>query len=179
LLRLYAEDGLNDVQKLWFQDTKPAEELYDCEKDPHNLKNLAKDPAYHEVLVRLRSALDEWRAETRDKGDIDEALLKEQGWPNGVQPVTSRPHFVPNAPENRHLTTANEGGVFTAPTLISLYSATQGASIAYTLDAGDNPDWHLYVGPIRLNPGTTTIRAQSIRYGFKHSEIVEASFEVN
>ncbi len=178
LLRLHAEDGLNDVQKLWFQNTKPAEELYDCEMDPHNLNNLAKDPAYHDVLARLRSVLDAWRTETKDKGDIDEALLKEQGWPNGVQPITSRPHFVPNAPENRHLTATDKGGVFTSPTLISLYSATQGASIAYTLDSAETPKWHLYVGPIRLNPGITTIRSQAIRYGFKHSEIVEATFEV-
>jgi len=179
LLRLYAEDKLDAAQSLWFRDTKPAEELYDCEKDPHNLNNLAKDPAYHEVLVRLSKAMDAWRTETRDKGDIDEALLKEQGWPNGVQPITSRPHFVPNAPENRHQASADEGATLTGPALINLYTATQGASIAYTLDAGENPEWKLYVGPIRLNPGTTTIRTQAIRYGFKHSDIVEATFDVN
>jgi len=178
LLRLQAEDGLNDAQKIWFKDTKPAEELYDCEKDPHNLNNLAKDPAYKDVMIRMRKAMDEWREETRDKGDIDEALLKEQGWPNGVQPTTSRVHFVPNAPENRHRTTADEGGELTSPAMILLYTATQGASIAYTLDSSENPEWKLYVGPIHLEPGSTTIRAQAIRYGFKHSDIVEATFEV-
>ncbi len=179
LLRLHAEDGLNDVQKLWFQNTKPAEELYDCEKDPHNIHNMAKDPAQKDILLRLRTSLDSWRVETKDKGDIDEALIKEQGWPNGIQPITSRPHFVPNDPGNRHQQLADEGGILQGPALISLYSATQGASIAYTLDSGEKPEWLLYTGPIRLGTGNTTIRTQAIRYGFKHSEIVEATFEVN
>jgi len=39
---------------------RPAEELYDLVADPHELVNLADDPAQHDVLVTLRAELDAW-----------------------------------------------------------------------------------------------------------------------
>jgi len=51
---------------------KPAEELFDSEKDPWNVNNLAGDPDYTEVLERMRLAEMEWRREIRDVGLIPE-----------------------------------------------------------------------------------------------------------
>jgi N-sulfoglucosamine sulfohydrolase len=45
---------------------RPQEELYDLEKDPLELYNLAKAPAYAEVLESLREKLRRHRAETKD-----------------------------------------------------------------------------------------------------------------
>jgi N-sulfoglucosamine sulfohydrolase len=45
---------------------RPLEELYDLEKDPHELKNMAADPAYAETLKDLRQRLKEWQVRTRD-----------------------------------------------------------------------------------------------------------------
>lgn len=45
ILRLKQENKLSPVTKRWFE-TKAPEELYDVQKDPFELKNLAKDPAY-------------------------------------------------------------------------------------------------------------------------------------
>ena len=39
----------------------PAEELYDVEADPYELKNLAADPAMAGVLADLRQKLKDWR----------------------------------------------------------------------------------------------------------------------
>jgi arylsulfatase A-like enzyme len=39
----------------------PAEELYDVEADPYELKNLAADPAHAQTLEELRQKLKEWR----------------------------------------------------------------------------------------------------------------------
>jgi len=36
---------------------RPAEELYDCKKDPHQLQNVAGDPAYAEVKAKLAAQL--------------------------------------------------------------------------------------------------------------------------
>ncbi|MFO0957134.1 MAG: sulfatase [Isosphaeraceae bacterium] len=47
-------------------DKRPAEELYDLEKDPDELKNLAGDPAYEAVRKELRDKLDRWMIETKD-----------------------------------------------------------------------------------------------------------------
>ncbi|MFW6277073.1 MAG: sulfatase-like hydrolase/transferase [Prolixibacteraceae bacterium] len=178
LLRLKAEDNLNEAQELWFRNTRPPEELYDTENDPYNIHNLADDPEYQDVLKKMRGVLDEWRIESRDMGDISEYQMKEIMWPGGEQPVTSVPHFVPNTKGNRNADMADEGGTLTAPALMSLYCATQGASMVYTLDEGDDPEWKIYNGPFMLKSGSNTIRAKAIRYGFKHSDEVEATFSV-
>jgi len=41
---------------------RPAEELYDLVADPHEMVNLADDPAQHDVLMTLRAELDSWLA---------------------------------------------------------------------------------------------------------------------
>lgn len=45
---------------------RPKEELYDLERDPNELKNLAADPAAAKVLDDLRGRLKAWQEKTRD-----------------------------------------------------------------------------------------------------------------
>lgn len=45
---------------------RPAEELYDLAKDPHQIRNVADQPAYGEVRKKLRAELDAWLKETGD-----------------------------------------------------------------------------------------------------------------
>ncbi|HZT80274.1 MAG TPA: sulfatase/phosphatase domain-containing protein [Gemmataceae bacterium] len=45
---------------------RPKEELYDLEKDPHELRNVAGDPAYADVLNDLRRRLKDWQKKTND-----------------------------------------------------------------------------------------------------------------
>lgn len=178
LLRLHAEGNLVGAQKFWFRNTRPPEELYDTENDPHNINNLAEDLQYQDVLNDMRIVLDEWRLTSGDMGDLSEYQMKEMMWPGGEQPVTSIPHFVPNTQENRKTSIMDEGGSLSTPCMMSLYCATQGASMVYTFDEGENPRWKLYNGPFKLQQGTTTIRAKAIRYGFKHSNELSATFVV-
>lgn len=77
--RLNAEGKLEGAQKLFFQPTKPAEELYDTEKDPHEINNLVADPNYNGKLTELRAALDRWLADTKDLGGTPEPELVKQG----------------------------------------------------------------------------------------------------
>jgi len=149
--------------------------LYDCEADPHQINNLADEPAYSEVLERMRKVLDDWRRDTKDMGDISE--LEMVNWIS-PQPETAQPKFIPNAPSNRG-TSPQNGGTFTGPMTVNIYCATQGASIAYTTETGENPHWLLYTGPIRLTEGTTVLRAKAIRYGYKESEEVVGEFIVS
>ncbi|WP_372772752.1 sulfatase [Mangrovibacterium sp.] len=44
---------LNSIQSQWFRESKAREELFDCEADPHELNNLAGDPAYGDKLKEL------------------------------------------------------------------------------------------------------------------------------
>lgn len=68
---LKAKGQLKGPEMLFFTDTKPEEELYDCQADPQNLVNLASDPAYAEVLAGLRTKMDERIATTPDFGLAD------------------------------------------------------------------------------------------------------------
>ncbi|MFP4342508.1 MAG: sulfatase-like hydrolase/transferase [Cyclobacteriaceae bacterium] len=67
---------LNEVQAKFF-GTKPVEELYDVQADPHNINNLADDPNYADVLKRMRKANQDWMLETKDVGFIPEAMIEE------------------------------------------------------------------------------------------------------
>jgi N-sulfoglucosamine sulfohydrolase len=175
LLRLHAADQLNPAQADWFENTREPEELFDCEADPHHLHNLAYDPKYRDILNKMRKRVDQWQSDTKDLGFYSEEQLVAQWYPKGERPTTAAVHFVPNTEGNRNAKIITEGEL-TYPATMTLYCATQGASIAYTFDAGDEPHWQLYTGPIRLPKGVSTLRAKAIRYGYHHSE--EASLEL-
>lgn len=77
-LRRLQEEGKLPEGSGWFLvHPKPFEELYDLEKDPWELHNLAADPAYADELQRMREALRDWAIETRDTGIIPEAVMNE------------------------------------------------------------------------------------------------------
>lgn len=178
LLRLHAEDKLDGAQKLWFSDTRPPEELYDCIGDPHQINNLADDPEYKDILKRMSTRLDKWMSKINDMGDISESEMAENMWPGGVQPVTAQPALIITNKEAENMTTTTTGGKYQYPAKISLYCATQGASIAYTTDTSDSARWKLYTGPIKLDKGKTLIQAKAIRYGYKESAETSATFEI-
>lgn len=69
---LHAAGKLTPEQAAFFAPTRPAEELYDLESDPHEVKNLAASPAHAKALEELRTLLDRWIKETGDPGEIPE-----------------------------------------------------------------------------------------------------------
>jgi len=71
-----AEKGSLPPDAAWFvAETKPVEELYDLEKDPHQVKNLADDPEYRSILDRFRAEHEKWIFDTGDLGLIPEPEL--------------------------------------------------------------------------------------------------------
>ena len=72
----YLQGKCNEVQSRFFR-TKPVEELYDTEHDPWEVNNLAGDPAYKNVLLRMRDENNRWMKQTLDAGFIPEGS-KEQ-----------------------------------------------------------------------------------------------------
>jgi N-sulfoglucosamine sulfohydrolase len=178
LLRLYAMDKLEGTQKIWFSDTRPPEELYDCKIDPHQINNLADDAKYRDLKNRMSAQLDEWMDETNDMGKISESEMVENMWPGRIQPVTAPPGFIMIDKESSDLTNTTQGGKYKYPARILIYCATQGASVAFTTDTAESPRWKLYVAPLQLNKGKTILRTKAIRYGYKESREVSATFEL-
>ncbi len=74
--RLNREGKLTAVQASFFQP-KPVEQLFDCQADPDNVRNLAGDPAHRATLERLRAANRAHLLRIRDTGFLPEALLRE------------------------------------------------------------------------------------------------------
>ena len=72
LKKLRQEGKLTPYQeKHWF-GKRPTEELYDLATDPHQLNNLADNPAFQDELKRHRQILENWITETGDKGQQPE-----------------------------------------------------------------------------------------------------------
>jgi len=71
----FIEGRCNAAQARYWQ-TKPSEELYDTQDDPHEVKNLAGDPAYAEILGRMRGQLRAVIIRMRDTGFIPEGMFE-------------------------------------------------------------------------------------------------------
>lgn len=70
---------LTEAQAHFMAATKPAEELYDCDADPHNVHNLAEDPKQAERLANMRSTLEAELARVGDLAVDSESTLIERG----------------------------------------------------------------------------------------------------
>src|SRR5262245_56368501 len=68
--RLAFEGKLNKTQMIFMSRTKPKEELYDLEKDPYEINNIADAESVEIQKVRkeMSDALDKWIVDTKDMG---------------------------------------------------------------------------------------------------------------
>ncbi len=57
---------LTPEQANFFADSKPEIELFDLEKDPYEVHNVAEDPSYAEIKTTLLEKLKEWRMNVID-----------------------------------------------------------------------------------------------------------------
>lgn len=70
--RMHKKNELTPEQALFMSETRPAEELYDLSKDPHELNNLAGNSEYEGRLAEFRGILESWIQTTGDRGQIPE-----------------------------------------------------------------------------------------------------------
>jgi len=162
LLRLNAEDKLNDIQKQWFRKSKPTEELFDCVADPYELNNLANDPKYKDKLIALRTEMDRWLNDVGDQPNLPESELINKLWEGKEkQPKTINP--VISISENK----------------ISINTETEGASIGYKIISGNGvapKSWSVYNSPLNDIKKGSRLLIQAHRIGFKPSEIITQEF---
>jgi N-sulfoglucosamine sulfohydrolase len=172
-LRLQAERKLTGAAASWMRTNRPAEELYDTQADPHQIRNLAAEPAHRATLDRMRKAVNDWMTRINDQGLVNEPEMIQRMWPGGAQPETAQPYIVPRRSTDDPARQA--AYAIKEPTEFVIYVPTQGASVGYTTDTGSNAKWRLYTGPILVD-GPMTLRAKAIRYGYKESPETQVVF---
>jgi uncharacterized sulfatase len=69
------DQGKLTPEQARFWQPKPPEELYDLQKDPDEVNNLAGSSAHQEVLRRMRKAQQAWAIRIRDVGFLPEAEI--------------------------------------------------------------------------------------------------------
>ena len=159
LLNMRDAGTLNEVQMQWFRPAKPIEELFDTVNDPHEINNLAADPAHVEKLAELRQEHDRWVVDIADKGLQEESDYIDSIWPGREQPETASPSFSMNGRS------------------VELASSTEGASIGYQIvkkgaEAGEA--WQVYTRSFELDRGMEVL-AIADRIGYLPSEVVRVN----
>ena len=156
LLRLRDEGNLDPIQARWFRQPKETEELYDTVADPHEVHDLARDPAYAGEVARMSGALEAWLERIGDDPLRPEKDLVESMWPGGVQPKTAPP------------------AVSWTDGKVEIECPTEGSTMAYQVDGrGYGPNhWLLYTGPFEA-PSGSVVSATAIRVGYTQSGTVE------
>jgi len=156
--RLAAADKLNAVQGLWFVPHKPVEELYDTQRDPHNLHNLAGDPRYRKVLQQMRQALEKWQVAVGDLGMIPEPVMMHRMKPQGRVPTTAQPVVQQKRlPDGRVQITAR--------------CSTPGASLVWRSRPRFPDRWALYTTPV-IVPAGQQVQLKACRLGYADSPVV-------
>ena len=59
---------------------RPTEELYDCQKDPYQMHNIAADPAYKAVKEKLSTRLTAYLKKTGDPRETGKKVMYDD-WP--------------------------------------------------------------------------------------------------
>jgi hypothetical protein len=154
--------ALTPVQLQFMAPEKPAEELYDLDSDPYEVRNLAGSPEHQAVLVRMRQALETWQKDTGDLGLVPEAALRERMRPGGVWQQVAAP-------------TVRETHTGVGMVRVSLSSETAGASFAYTTESGEAPHWKLSAGTIDVTL-PATVRIKACRLGLLDSVVVTREY---
>jgi len=78
---LYKKGALNAKQSFFYEPREP-EMLFDIEEDPYETTNLAQDTAFSDVVLKMRSTLDEWLKGMPDLSFYPEHYLVENAFDN-------------------------------------------------------------------------------------------------
>ncbi len=153
------ESGKGTPQQWQLVSTsKPPEEFYDTQTDPHEVTNVIDAPEHQPRIKAMRAALEQWMTDTNDLGLIqpETKLVKEKLWPpDGVQPTTATPRAT--------LTPAGDG-----KSTLTIACATDGASIGYRRK-GERA-WAVYVEPAPVE-SDAVYEVIAHRIGFERSAV--------
>jgi len=152
----------NPAQWQMAATVRPAEEFYDSQADPWEVKNLIDAPEQQQRITALRQHLEAWIADTGDLGFVlpETKLVRENIWPpDGRQPTTP-----PAEIDEKVL--SRDGEMFFR---VSLSCPEPGASIGYRLSETKQyaGPWQVYTGPFDVPGNLRFIEVQTHRIGHR------------
>ena len=150
LLRMRDAGELDANQALWFRQSKAEEELFDTEKDPYELNNIAEDPQYKDILIAMRQECVRWMKKIDDKGLIDEKEMIASFYPNRKVRQTKAPIIKINDLD------------------VTVEAITPGSRLGFRYASEKNPHygWMHYKQPISSIPNDT-LEIIAHRIGYK------------
>ena len=95
LTRLRSEGPLTPAQQFTWAPQRPAEELYDVQKDPHQINNLVSDPAFRDTLLHLRAAVKAWIISINDTGFLPESYMHQTPDGQSIYEAAQNKNFLP------------------------------------------------------------------------------------
>lgn len=101
-LDLEKQGALPEVTRRYLREPVPFEQLFDTVADPHEIHNLASDPAHAKTREALASELKRWQLDIVDSGMIPEGILLEIQKSQPIYTALRTPEFsawVPKALE--------------------------------------------------------------------------------
>jgi arylsulfatase A-like enzyme len=106
MLRLEKENKLNAAQRACLISPRPKWELFDLQRDPGEINNLADEPAYQSVFNRMKAALEKWAEKTGD-------YLPSRRTPDEFDRITGQPdHSVRIRPRKSKLESFGTNGKY-------------------------------------------------------------------
>lgn len=183
ILKLKAEGKLGKNTQAWF-NTKPVEELYDVQKDPWELKNLANDPKYKSKLEELRLAFKNWTNKVGDMGGLSEEEMVKQMWHGGNKPPVTAQPIIKQTEHGVKITCNTKGAsigyrIQKAGTVAKVVerpvASWDGGAIAGKIKNGDikqmAPIWKVYTGELISLQRGDVLYVNAMRIGYKLAEI--------
>lgn len=85
MLPLYEKGKLNALQEMYYKPSKPSVELYDLEKDPQEIENLANNANYQNVVAQLQTELFQCQKTSGDTILDARTILEVKEVPVGTQ----------------------------------------------------------------------------------------------
>lgn len=89
------QEGRTDAAQSAFWLPKPAEELFDTDADPWEVRNLADDPQYADVLARMRAANRRHCLAIRDAGFLPEPQMVARAGQRSIREMAQDPSAYP------------------------------------------------------------------------------------
>lgn len=125
--RLHREGKLGGPPARFFAPTKPVEELYDVQRDPWQVDNLAGDPKYAGVLKRMRAELASQMKRAGDLGLLPEREMHERASAATPYEIAVNAKLNPIDELLRAAEIANRMNPQDAPRLVKLLAAKDSA----------------------------------------------------